>query len=288
MKGGWTSLFGQYFTYNGHSSADFNLQIAGFSTTDTSVPLGVGREVLRGSLNRFRAIPNFMGTSYQDVLSFTVSVCKNLCVVDDEVFTEAEVNQILSWITAPNYPTLFHMYDEEPEVFKTYNYYAICNDVVPETNGEEIIGFTFSFMTNSPYVWTDTNTVNITSVSTYGTTTVTVNTAEPNMPIYPIVTITPDVSAQVGDDGRVSISIGNNRDNGVMSLRLLKIKTVIDCQRAMIYGPTGQLLTFEDLGLEDVGTIYWLKLYNGSNIIQHQGQAEIKIEYREPRKVGAY
>lgn len=261
--------------------------IGGFRT-EVVVPLAMERDVLRGSLNRFRSIPNFMGTQYQDTLAFTVSVVKDACTTDDYIFTEAEVNEIVSWITAPNYPTLFHMYDDEPEVFKTYNYYAICNDVATQTSDEDVIGFTFSFMTNSPYVWTDEKYINIDDASGSGLTTVTIDTAEPNSPIYPIITITPSVSASVNTRGRVPITIGNYRDGGTMNLELLKIKTVIDCQRAMIYGPTGDLLSFEDLGIGDVGTIYWFKLYHGANQIFYNGQCSIQFKYKEPRKVGAY
>lgn len=125
-------MFGRYFTYNDASSEDFGIMLGGFST-DVEVPLGLTRDVLRGSLNKQRSTPNFMGTSYTDVLIFTISVVKDPCsplIPEGEyIFTEDEIDDLASWLTAPNYPTLFHMYDYEPDVYKKYDYYAVCQDI---------------------------------------------------------------------------------------------------------------------------------------------------------------
>ena len=137
-------MYGKYFYYNSHTSQDFNLMIAGFNMDD-NVPLGLSRNILKGSMNRFRKTPNFMGTAYADTLSFSVQIVKDMCEVDtqdDMIFTEDEVDEITSWITAPNYPVLFHMYDYEPEVFKKYDYFAVCSDIQAQTLGEDIVGFT--------------------------------------------------------------------------------------------------------------------------------------------------
>ena len=45
------------------------------------------------------------------------------------IFTEDEIDDLASWLTAPNYPTLFHMYDYEPDVYKKYDYFAVCQDI---------------------------------------------------------------------------------------------------------------------------------------------------------------
>lgn len=124
-------MYGRYFYYNSHTSQEYGLMIAGLST-DNAVPLGLSRQVMKGSMNRFRKVPNFMGTAYADTLQFSVQIIKDQCLVSDYadmVFTEDEVDEITSWITAPDYPTLFHMYDYEPDVFKKYDYFAVCSDI---------------------------------------------------------------------------------------------------------------------------------------------------------------
>ena len=74
----------------------------------------MSRTILKGGMNRYRSNPNHMGTQWDDVLSFSVSVVKNPCLFplqQDAVFTEEEVDEINKWLTSPDYPILFHMYD---------------------------------------------------------------------------------------------------------------------------------------------------------------------------------
>ena len=53
-----------------------------------------------------------MGTQWSDVLTFTMSLIKDPCYeMNNYIFTEEEVDDIAAWLTSPDYPTLFHMYD---------------------------------------------------------------------------------------------------------------------------------------------------------------------------------
>lgn len=59
-----------------------------------------------------------MGTKWSAPLSFTISFIKDVCSEPSQqnlVFTEEEVNAINAWLTSPDYPTLFHMYDYDFE-----------------------------------------------------------------------------------------------------------------------------------------------------------------------------
>ena len=59
-----------------------------------------------------------MGTKWNEPLSFTISFMKDVCSEPSQrnlVFTEEEVNAINTWLTSPDYPTLFHMYDYDFE-----------------------------------------------------------------------------------------------------------------------------------------------------------------------------
>ena len=281
-------MYGNYFYYNGQTSEDYDLMIGGYNL-DSDVPLGMSREILRGTMNRYRIVPNHMGTAYQEPLVFTISMVKNQCSSSDEyIFTEDEVDAIVSWLTEPQYPTLFHMYDDEPDVYKKYDYFGLFSDVQTITNNEEVIGFTMTFTTNAPYAWGPEKVYHYSSDSTgFTTLPITVETSERNSPIWPVITITPNINADtVGT--RVPIIIRNSADNNrQMEFALTKLRHTIDCQKAMISGPNG-LVHFDDLGITDVGEIYWLRLYNGNNNLEISGEAEITIKFREPRKVGAY
>lgn len=276
-------MFGNYFYYNSHTSEDFDLMIGGFDVSD-DISFGMTRDIHRGVFSKNRKVQNFMGTEYTDTLAFTINVIKDNCKhpsQDDVVFTEDEVDEIVSWLTEPNYPTLFHMYDYAPTVYRKYDYYAVVEDITPQLIGGDVVGFTVSFVTNSPYAWSEEITQDITNFTQPTEYSFTVSNSERLGTIFPVITITPT-------GANTSISIGNVRDGTSMTINNhLSSQITIDCQRSMFYDANG-LLTFEDLGIEDVDSIYWFRLYNGTNTVELTGAARFQITYREPRKVGAY
>jgi len=48
------------FDYNGRNSAEFDLVIGSISMSD-DIPLGLNREILAGTLNRYRSTVHHMG-----------------------------------------------------------------------------------------------------------------------------------------------------------------------------------------------------------------------------------
>lgn len=109
-------MYGKYFTYDNEASTDYGLMIGGFQVDD--VPLAMNRELLKGTLNRYRNRVNHMGTQWSDVLEFTISFIKDPCNKSHQsnmIFTEDEVDAINTWLTSPDYPILFHMYDYDFE-----------------------------------------------------------------------------------------------------------------------------------------------------------------------------
>lgn len=109
-------MYGKYFTYDNEASTDYDLMIGGFQIDD--VPLAMNRELLKGTLNRYRNRVNHMGTQWSDVLEFTISFIKDPCNKSHQsnmIFTEDEVDAINTWLTSPDYPILFRMYDYDFE-----------------------------------------------------------------------------------------------------------------------------------------------------------------------------
>lgn len=121
-------MYGKYFTFDNEASTDYNLMIGGFQRDD--VPLAMNRELLKGTLNRYRNRVNHMGTQWSDVLEFTISFMKDPCnksYQSDMIFTEDEVDAINTWLTSPDYPILFHMYDYDFEKDGSDNMVLIDN-----------------------------------------------------------------------------------------------------------------------------------------------------------------
>ena len=110
-------MHGKYFTYDGEDSQTHRLAIAGLEQND-DVVFSLGREVLASQLNRYRNRVGHMGTRWSDVLTFNIQFIKSPCdsgSAANMYFTEDEVNEINAWLTSPDYPTLFHMYDYDFE-----------------------------------------------------------------------------------------------------------------------------------------------------------------------------
>ena len=279
-------MFGKKFTYDNHSTEEYSLIIASFDQ-NTQIPMGLTRNIIKGEMNRFRSTPNHMGTSFQDVLIFDITLVKDPSNHDNQkelYFTEDEIDEINAWLTSPDYPTLFHMYDYEQETYKKYDYFGIFTDVQITEVAGNIVGLTYTFTTNSPYAFTDVIKKEFVCSGEETNITIDINTSERKREIYPIIRLFP-----TGDElGRVNIQIKNVTDNNrILDLSVLKEPITIDCSKSKIYDSLG-LLSFEDLGVSDIDYLYWVKLYHGTNNLVITGDVTITFEYREPRKVGAY
>lgn len=79
------------------------------------------------------------------------------------------------------------------------------------------------------------------------------------------------------------------RKGGYMSFSALSNNAIyIDCQSLTIDDSLGRMIQYKDLGINDVGNIYWLKLINGNNSILCYGKnTNFKFSHTEARKVGA-
>ena len=110
-------MHGRFFTYDGEDSQAHSLAIAGLEQND-DVVFSLGREVFASQLNRYRNLVGHMGTRWNEVLVFNIQFIKDPCAnasAANMYFTEDEVNDINTWLTSPDYPTLFHMYDYDFE-----------------------------------------------------------------------------------------------------------------------------------------------------------------------------
>ena len=282
-----------YFTYNGHSSSEYNLVIGSMGAMNNSISLAMSREILKGTINRYKSNPNHMGTRWNDVLQFTISMVKDPCTYtnqDSMIFTEDEIDEIDSWLTSPDYPLLFHMYDTDDldtygnPIFCKYDYFGLFSDITTDEFQGRIIGLHMTFITNSPFAWSPVQTVTKTIEGELDFT-LTVNHAERNREVYPTISITPVIGSGTGDE---EISIQNITDGGrMLTVTLPRIESIINCQNSTIHNAYG-LISFEDLNISDAGTIYWPRLYNGNNQMKVTGNCDITFQWREARKVGEY
>lgn len=246
--------------------------------------MGLERNILKGEINKFRPVANHMGTKYADVLIFNVSLMKNPCNDGEPYLSQDDIDDINAWLTSPDYPTLFHMYHNN-STSHLYDYYGLFTDVQAQIVGDRIIGLTYTFTTNAPYAWTDLIVQEFNCDQEENNISLSVKNSDRYGYIYPIIKIHP-IGEYTGT--RTDITITNLTDgNQSISLSVPKTYITLDCNKSRIYDEYS-LVTFENLGLSDIDYIYWPKLKNGQNQFTVKGQCELSIQYREPRKVGAF
>lgn len=250
------------------------------------IPLGLNREILAGTLNRYRSTVHHMGAQWSDVLQFELSFVKSPCEFPnqaDMIFTEYEINEIAAWLTSPDYPLLLHMYDNDLDSFTRYDYFGLFSDLQPQIFEGDIIGLNCTFRTNSPFAWTEENVEEFTSSNNNTTLTIKVDSAERNRELRPIVSIT--TTSAIQNFSLSSITDGDKE----LRLSLPAETTVnIDTQKFLIYDGENTPLTLSDIGVTDLSQLYWPVLYNGENQFTVTAGTTITFIWREPRKVGAY
>lgn len=64
----------------------------------------------------------------------------------------------------------------------------------------------------------------------------------------------------------------------------LEIK--MDCLKLLVQDSIGRMVTYDELGINDVDNMYWMRLLNGTNSILLYGNAKVVFRFRESRKVG--
>lgn len=286
--------FGQYFTYNNKSSEDFGLAIASFESSDGELSSGLTRNLITGETSKYRFRPNHMGAKYSDPLTFKIGLIKDPCNLnsdDMQIFTRSEVREINRWLTAPSYPTLFHMYDDDYDYAdERVDYNGLFSDVEYELNDTDVIGLTFTFTNDSPFAYSPLISKTITSNSSTGTTvTITNDSDEIETPLYPCLVISPKES--VSQNQKIQCKIENLTENKSMTYEWENEGNdlFIDCERMVIkFNDSDDLVDLDQLGVKDVGNIYWFRLVSGRNKICVTGDVTVRMQYREYRKVGAY
>lgn len=302
-----------HLTYNGKS-------------TDTllSVPLlpchfntpgefsGFAREIQKGETTTTRPVANYYGTIYTEPLKFEFSLIKK----DGSTFHTYEQRLVNKWLTSPKTPKwLEHSYDSNPPVL----YRGLFQELKWKTGNNGIIGVSCSFESDSPYTWQEYSAI-FSSTGTQ-THTIFVDSDEEEEYVYPTFTITGDFRQDSNDQTQPNLSAANesppqspeqlqdpstpqspsdrphiiltnltDSNNSMKIPHLSALNLTFDCKRCIPSdATTNGIISYKDLGWEDVGSIYWLRLLPGKNQLQLTGNASIKLTYLCPiKKVGGY
>ena len=274
--------YGKSFTYNGRSSADFDLVIGGFQSIDTS--LNLERTITKSTMNRFRHRTNTYGINYNDVLTFNIQIIKDPCKYTDQTdmrFTREQIREIAAWLTSPITPRIFHMFDYPDLEDGEYDYYGIFTNISAQDN--EIYCLNCLFECNTPYALSAEQNIIIDD----GEGVVSNPSDEYEDYVYPVIVITPTADVDEPYDIRLI-----NESDGNRSITLKNMKpqdtVTMDCQKMTVKNQSGSLMSLDDLNIDVVDYIYWFRLLHGDNQIKVTGDATVEFIFRYPIKVGAY
>ena len=310
------------FEFNGHTSDEYGLIVTRIEENDTLV----NRSLQLGEKNKYRPKENQFGTLYGDNYSFKMGVMRNPCrnknVVpelkngilkydstytpyldngilkfsmnytadikngiiipnDSDYLTSNNIRIINAWLTSPQYPRLLKFigddyFSEEIEFFATITEVSTEHASLPYE-------LTYTVTCDSQWGYTPLILCKTTSSSTLPREYSIQNNSDCwEDYVYPIIKVSPKSHG--------IITIKNKTDNDrTMKINALKSDDFyIDCRNLKIYDITNSIVSFEDLGIENIDDIYWPRLAYGENIFEFTGDATFEISYREPRKVGAF
>lgn len=274
------------FIYNGYSTTDFlaNTELLLCSTEGgVTTSQGVTRTLMGGEPTISRPIVNEYGT-VADHLEFTYSLIKS----DTTFFSYDEQIAIERWLTSPKFSSPIYITDCDGNIRYKYFGKFTMTQWYPIDDGFYAMDFTFSV--NGSYAYEHHKTeyqvpenAPVDEEDEMPDWSFTINCISDELEEW----VYPKITAHCSDlDAKASFSITNVTDNN----NTMKITTrrhdkfFFDCQHCMISEESG-LVNFKDLGWQDVGNIYWLRLKPGNNKISVHGSPTITIEYDSPVKI---
>lgn len=247
-----------------------------------SVP-GVNRESMDGERTASRPIANEYWTQNEPA-TFEYSLFKfDGCLPVDITYDEQIM--IERWLTSPKFSKHLEILDEDGNVQYIYSGKFLSTEWVASANGFISVNFTFQSDRAYPFK-------HYTKTFTNGSHNLFCESDELEEYVYPTVTVFDPSYSSTGNTATIT---NISDDNKQMKMKTLsRVGTVFNCQKCIPYnvgdtGKIGTLVDYSDLGWEDVGDIYWLRLIPGNNQLSISGSSTVTIEYDAPyKKVGGW
>lgn len=275
------------FIYNGKSTESIILSsrlfLATFDTLD-SAP-GITRESLKGETTVSRPIANDYGVTNTG-LSFTYALIKE----QGKPFTDDEQRIVERWLTSPKLDLPLKIIDEDEVVGLTYCGKFTSTEWKSCAGGWSGVDFTFEH--NDAYPKKHYDFV----YNIKGTQILDVECLSDELDEY----VYPVINLEVKSDSQ-KISIKNLTDNSntmtftadpeLATSKVPRLPIKIDCRNCILSDATsGGVIRFKDIGWQDVGNIYWLRLLPGMNQLEISGgTVDLSISFDVPiKRVGGW
>ena len=296
-------MIGEDFTFGTAKLSDYNMIMA---MPDDEQEF-VTRAINRAEITSVRPRPNHYGVTYEDTLALHFFIVKSSLECDAQqgsILTGDDINTLRAWLESPKRPTelTVQMGVEEPAT----HYFGLFTSVQPHMVADECYGLDLTFTCDSPYGYSDEDSLTVTIGGSSQTKSATYNnkTAEMKEYIMPIITI--NSSSTFGSNESLSI-INTSDGNKTMSVLLPsgKSKIVIDCQKKIVTDGSGNLIPMDQIGINnpitgeynfistDTYLFRWLSFIPGTNALSFTPSSTnristVKIDVRYIIKSGGF
>ena len=261
------------FIYNGKSTETIlessKLGLASFDSLNDVV--GVNRENVSGETTITRPIANEYGTK-SSVLSFEYALVKE----NGDTFTDEEQVIVETWLTSPKFSQDLKIIDCNGSILEIYCGKFLTTKWKPVCNGWA--GVIFEFENNHSYpkkYYSYSYEIRISEK-------IIVNCPSDELEeyVYPVLRV-----VEPNETGNITIKNITDNSNTMTIKAYDSLPIIFDCQHCIpTDATTNGIVSYNDLGWNDIGNIYWLRLLPGNNEIEITGNADITISFSCPHK----
>lgn len=264
-------VYGSSFIYDGICSDTYNLLLCSFESANEESNMGLDTEILydvsSSSIKRYE---------YNIKYSGTISLEMTLAKKDFTYFTRIEIREICKWLTGKKSSAWLSILDEE---FDDLNYKARVTSISKKKIGGNVAGLIIKWENSSPYAYTSEYTYEYTISQNDYLISFFNDSDDINNYLYPYV----EIRAFQNID---RLSIVNTSDNN----RLTRINNIVYNEIITMDNENGVIHTniHDKKILPLFETRKWLRFISGENILKVNGNCNLKISCRFPRKVGDF
>lgn len=278
------------FIYNGKSTEDIldvPLLLCSLNGAVSSVT-GVTRIDNTGDQTITRQTPNEYGV-IDSLLSFEYGLIK----YDGSYFTNEEQRVVERWLTSPKFSSELYLFDcndtgvvGDKTIFDFY-YSGKFLSTEWELGNDYYYGVTFTFQCNTAYPFKKYSY----SYDITEETNIEIDCASDELEeyVYPTIEYTQNIVSGIQSDFNFELTNATDDGNTMKAIVQSGKTLVLDCKHCIPFDyllttATKENYSYTDLGWNDVGNIYWLRLVSGKNELVINCNGRVTISYNCPYK----
>lgn len=142
------------FIYDDIRLSDLDCMV-GYAVTSPSDSVEMGSVInLNTVINHGSYISEIVNADYPEMYTCTFDIFKNPCHGTNDYFTDTEITWFMRWLNRKEYLKFIPIYDDDHSFYKIF-LMGTFTTVTAIHIGGEVIGFTLTFTTNSPFSYLD-------------------------------------------------------------------------------------------------------------------------------------